>query len=670
MAVDRMKKAEIYVHRSALDGVLAALQKTGSFEVRSLASNDSEQAVPRHPDLTRLETLLGESRFLLRFLEPHFATDKSAIVRLLEGKEEVALSTGRDLAARIDVSSLAEQMRELERSLAETRAEFSQIASLEALLSSLDDFPYPLELITSGTERVSGIFGTVPSLTLDDWRNGMESLLGSMGEVFVGSKADKKNPDIRVAVFFEESLATGVADINAANSFVRVDLPATLKGTVREELAALSERKDILTRKEQDILSQRDAAAQEWVPSIRILSDYWSVLRDRGQILSSGLATEQVMMLSGWIPERKVPDVQKLLAPYGSSVELMLTDPGEGDEPPTLLRNASWSQPFEFITKLYGLPQYGETDPTPLMAPFFILFFGMCLGDGGFGIVMVVMSLWLLKKYRRMPPIFSDFLKLFVMTGVSTILVGALTGGWFGNLVDTFPILSFLKPVKDGLMKIDPMNQPMQYLAISLALGAIHLFFGMGIAAYDAYRKKDYVTMFVDKIGWMVFLFSILMWGITFSGAFSEGVGKFFKFVTIGSALFLLVTQGREKNGIFRKLFSGGLALYGTSSYLGDLLSYSRLLALGLASAAVGLIVNVLADLATGIPYIGLLFALVLLLGGNIFSFVINVMGAFVHSMRLQYVEFFGKFYGGGGRDFNPLTYRTNYVLLQDDKTE
>lgn len=666
MAVERMKKAEIYIHKSVLDSVLAALQKTGSFEVHEPAEEE-QQVQEQHPDLPKLELLLGESRFLLRFLEPYFKEEKSAVVRLLEGKDEVTLSAGRKLADSVDLPALAERMRDLERGLAEIRAGIAQAGILENLFSSLESFPYPLELITSGTEQVRGVLGSVPASNLDPWKNSMETLLGPLGEIFVGEKGEKKNPEVRVAVFYEKSLAASVAEKNAEFSFTKVDLPATLRGTVAEEMRRLSEEKEALVQQERDTISRVEAEAEKWVPSLRILSDYWTVLKDRHQTVSSAQATEQVIMLKGWIPERKVPEVQEEIRAYDSSVEFILSDPGEGDEPPILLKNSSWSKPFEFITKLFGLPNYGGIDPTPLMAPYFIVFFGMCLGDAGFGIVMIAVSLWLLGKYRKMPSILADFLKVFVLTGISTTVVGALTGSWFGNLIDTFPILSFLLPVKDFLKVIDPMSQPMEYLGISLALGAVHLFFGMGISTYEAYKNGDYVTVYVDKISWIVFLLSILLWGIAQSGSFPAGAEKLFKILTIVSALFLLVTQGREKKGVFRKLFSGALALYGTSSYLGDLLSYSRLLALGLASAAVGLIVNVLADLAGGVPFVGLLFTLILLVGGNIFSFVINVMGAFIHAMRLQFVEFFGKFYEGGGRGFEPLTYKTKYVLMKNE---
>lgn len=670
MAVAKIAKAEFYIHKSDVDGVLSALQNTGSYEVVPFSSDDeSEGPVITHPDFSRVDFLLGETRFLLRFLEPHFVDPISGMARSMGEKEVFSLHQTRDLDSRTDIPALAEDIRKLERRLMEIRSESSQIDSTEILLLSLKNFPYPLELLSTGTEHVRGILGTIPAEQVEPWRRGAESLLGTMGEVYVAPGAEKEK-ERTVALFFDEAVSQKASELNARHSFNRIEIPPGLQSGVSDELALLGKRRIALAAEEKEILGKSAEAAALWVPTVRALSDYYSVLRDRYSALGSGNATDQVVMLRGWIPESALPEVQKALSAHDSSIELVLSEPGPDDNVPSFIVNPPWCLPFENLTRLYGAPKYGEIDPTPLLAPFFFIFFGMCLGDAGYGLIMIGFFVWFLRKFKRMPTSFRGFFNLFVLSGVSTVVVGALTGSWFGDLVDAFGIFSFLRPLKNSLIILNPMEDPMTFLGLSLALGVVQLLFGLGIAFYDALRKKNYMGAFADTGGWIVFLVGLLLWGGCAGGFLSTGTEPLAKTLTIAGAVILLATQGREKTGFLSKAVSGLLSLYGVTSYLGDVLSYSRLLALGLATSAVGVIINMLAGLAGDIPFIGWILALLLIIGGHIFSIAVNVLGAFVHSLRLQYVEFFSKFYTGGGRVFAPLTYKTSYVSIKKEPVE
>ena len=670
MAVAGIKKAELFVHRSNLDNVLSALQRTGSYEVVPFDDDSSSEGTAMiHPDLHRVEGLLAEARFLLRFLEPHYNDSVSPMARALGEKDRLSLQEGKDLESKINIVSLSNSVRNLERRLIEIRSELAQIASTEALLASLSSFPYPLELLSTGTERVRGVLGTMPVSKIPSWRTEAEDILSTMGEIYT-SVPDEKDQEGWIAVFFDESLSDRILEQLARHSFNRVDVPPTLKKTVGEELSAMSERKELLAAEEGRILEEIAEIASQQVVNVRLLSDYWSVLRDRYQALSSSASTEQVVMLRGWVPESAVPRLTKALSPFGTSVELFLFDPTPEDSPPSCLVNAPWSLPFESLTRLYGVPKYGEIDPTPLFAPFFFIFFGMCLGDAGYGVITVGMFMWFLRKYKNMPGSFKGFFQLFVLSGISTIIVGALTGSWFGDMIDAYSFFAFLRPAKDFMLVLNPMDNPMSFLAISLALGVIQLFCGLFIAFYDALRKKDYMGAFADVGGWIILLVGLLLWGGVASGFLSGGITLAAKGLSFLGAAVLVGTQGRAKEGVFGKLISGVLSLYDVTSYLGDVLSYSRLLALGLATGAVGVIINMLAKLAGDIPFIGWAIAILLIVGGHVFSLAVNLLGAFVHSLRLQYVEFFSKFYSGGGTVFSPLTYKTAFVSIESDLEE
>jgi|LSQX01.1.fsa_nt_gb V/A-type H+-transporting ATPase subunit I len=670
MAVAKISKAEFYIHKSNVDGVLSVLQNTGSYEVIPFSSKDeSEGPVLNHPDFSRVDFLLGETRFLLRFLEPHFVDSVSGMARAMGEKEEFSLQQTMELDSRTDIHSLAEDIRVLERRLMEIRSEVSQLDSTESLLLSLKGFPYPLELLSSGTEYIRGMLGSMPAEQVEQWKRGAESLLGTMGEVYIAPAAEKEK-DRTIALFFDAGVSQKAVELNARHSFNRIEIPSSLQSGVSEELSLIREKRTNLAAEEKEILQKATEAAARWVPSVRALSDHYSVLRDRYAAFSAGNATEQVVMLRGWIPDSALPEVKKSLAAFDSSIELVISEPGPEDNVPSFIVNPSWSLPFENLTRLYGAPKYGEIDPTPLLAPFFFVFFGMCLGDAGYGLVMIGFFVWFLRKYKKMPASFRDFFKLFVLSGVSTVIVGALTGSWFGDLVDAFGIFSFLRPLKNSIVILNPMENPMVFLAISLVLGIVQLMFGLGIAFYDALRKKNYMGAFADTGGWIIFLVGLLLWGGTAGGFLPAETDSLAKTLSITGAVILIATQGREKTGILSKAVSGLLSLYGVTSYLGDVLSYSRLLALGLATSAVGVIINMLAGLAGDIPFVGWIIGILLIIGGHIFSIAVNVLGAFVHSLRLQYVEFFSKFYTGGGRVFAPLTYNTSYVSIKKETVE
>ena len=667
MAVAKISKAEFYIHKSELDGVLQALQDTGSFEVIAASSEeDLEKPAITHHDSSRVDFLLSEARFILRFLEPHYSDPTSNIARLFGEKDEITLGEARELDAQSNIASVAEEIRGLERRLIEIRSEISQIDGTEALLLSLKDFPFPMELLSSGTEHLRGILGSLPAGEVESWKEEALSLLGTLGEYYV-VPGDEKDKDRIVAIFFEKTLASEVGELNAKHSLNRIDVLPSLKSSVKDEGDLLKQRKTLLEQEEKSIMEKAVSAAAAWVPRVRVLSDYYGILHDRYGALLAGDSTEQVIMLRGWIPNSDIPAVKKALSSFDSSIELVVSEPEEGDDVPSCMVNSSWCLPFENLTRLYGAPKVGEIDPTPLLAPFFFVFFGMCLGDAGYGLIMIGFFSWFLKRYKKMPDGIQEFFKLFVLSGVATVIVGALTGSWFGDLIDAYEIFAFLRPLKNAPVLLNPMENPMVFLAISLALGVFQLLFGLLIAFYDAIRKKDYMAAFADIGGWLVFLVGLLILGGFSADLVSQTVGSLGKTLSITGAVVLVATQGREKSGLISKAISGILSLYDATSYLGDVLSYSRLLALGLATSAVGVIINMLAGLAGGVPFIGWILALVLILGGHVFSIAVNVLGAFVHSLRLQYVEFFSKFYSGGGRIFSPLTYKTHYVAIKED---
>jgi V/A-type H+-transporting ATPase subunit I len=346
-------------------------------------------------------------------------------------------------------------------------------------------------------------------------------------------------------------------------------------------------------------------------------------------------------------------------------VAFVVSDPAQEDHPPTLLKNNAFNKPAEVLTNLYSPPVYDRRDPTSPMAPFFFLFFGMCLGDAGYAVV-IASILWLLfKRYRKIPAGTKNFMNLFYAGAAATFLYGLVTGSFFGDFIDSFPFMAFLRPLKDALLIVDPLKNPVAILGISLLLGVVQLMFGLGVAAYDEFRKGNRADAVGGKISWILFVVGLLFVGggnILPLFFYVIGVGM----AVIGTGLIFWYAGRGEKN-IFLKVGLGLYALYGSTAYLGDILSYSRLLALGLGSAVIGSVINLLGKMIAGVPFIGWTLAILVVVGGHVFSLAINLLGAFVHAMRLQYVEFFSKFYSGDGAAFSPLTFQTQYVDVFDE---
>jgi V/A-type H+/Na+-transporting ATPase subunit I len=434
------------------------------------------------------------------------------------------------------------------------------------------------------------------------------------------------------------------------------------KGTPKEAIAQsekeIQENQKKIAEKEK-ILAELATAKK----NIEYLHDSLIMRRDRAKVVGDMLSTEMVFYFDGWMPKKAQPEVEELLKRYEFYYDIK--EPEAEEEIPVYLNNGAFSTPFEAVTNMYSLPSRNDIDPTKFLAPFYFIFFGLMLSDAAYGIIIAV-ACWLVLKKFKLEGMTYRMIKMFFYCGISTFIWGALFGGWFGDFFTVaaktlFGVDFVIKPIW-----FDPMTEPMKLLIFSLILGGIHLFVGMGIQGYMSIRDGHPLDALFDIGLWYVLLIGLVLFGI--GGSVSPALVALGKGMSIVGAVGILLTGGRKKKGIFGKITGGLGSLYGITSYLSDVLSYSRLLALGLATGVVAKVINTLGSLAGG----GIKGAIVLLLAfviGTIFNIAINALGAFVHSCRLQYVEFFGKFYTGGGRPFAPFERKTKYIkILKEEK--
>ncbi len=671
MSVTPVKKVRLAVHCSASEDLIGSIQALGCCEMipppatgaASGSASGRESEDPRVMEL--LEDSLSELRSTLRFLQLFYVEEHGVFERMLSDKPPVTLSQLSGLFEDTEILDIVTEARSLEKRLAEIHSLLPLLTDQLKTLDAVRNLPFPLILLSRGTELISGFVGTVPAEHKEDLISYFQEITGKEGDYFQ-VQPDGKDMDAFVALLFLKEQEQAIRDLCSSQGFSMIELSEDLVETPSRELERIKKEETSLRQEEFSLRNRAAEHACHWVPVIRKLVDYQGVVQKKLQTLKSSDKTEQVSLLWFWIPSDMLPRLEALLKRFSDVTDVEIADPDSDDNPPSMMTNPVWAKPYEPLTKLYGLPTYGGIDPTVYMGPFFFIFFGMCLGDAGYGLVMVILSLMVLLKFK----VSGDkkhFFQLFLIGGVGSIIFGVFTGSFFGDLFNSFKILEPLARLQQNLVVFEPMKDPMTLLAVSLSLGVFQIFFGMMLVLVENVRKGDYIAALGDQMGWFLFLAG-LGGMILGSGYLSTRLLFAARVMTLSGCVILVLTQGREKKTIMGKLLSGVLSLYNVMSYLGDILSYSRLLALGLATMAIAMIFNMLVGMIGGIPYVGWIIALIFLVLSHVFAFAINVMGAFVHSLRLQYVEFFSKFYTGGGRPFTPFRYNTQHVSIVEEE--
>ena len=331
-----------------------------------------------------------------------------------------------------------------------------------------------------------------------------------------------------------------------------------------------------------------------------------------------------------------------------------MCDPAEGEDVPVLLQNNRFASPFESIIGSYGYPRYGSFDPTFIVAIFYSLIFGMIMQDVGYGLLLTLGCPLLIRKMNPKKST-KQLLQAFTICGVSTIVFGVLFGGYFGDLPHQLAV-NFFGADADALnhlaLLFNPVENNTGFLILTLAVGGIHMVVGMLIRAYMLAKRGDLFAAIFDVGSWIVLFAGLLLL------LFSPSVGKI---VALCGAAMLVLTQGRHSKNIFGKIFGGIYSLYNIIGYMSDLLSYSRIFALGLSGAIIGQVMNILGTLSGG-GFFGFIILIVIFLVGHGLNLALSMISCYVHTARLQYIEFFGKFYEEGGRPFAPATVNTKYT--------
>jgi len=574
-------------------------------------------------------------------------------------KEKRSLFTPYQTLTRADFETFpdteAEILANAEKAVAATdeltaaKAEENRLEALKQRLLPWQNMP--LELNKTVSAKASCFYGSLP-LKTDISAVTEGELVTDDGTEKTAAWTECLAKDKAFAYWLVICLSSQEKQILSALSeigFNRISFPE-LKGTVSDNLLDIEQRKNDIAEKRDAVTKQLEKYAEDLSKAekaVDILSNKVRLLKVHEKILN----TQSAFMLEGWSPEDRIDEVGTLCEKYGAF--MMTEDPSDDEEPPVKLKNAKIIKPFEQITEMFSLPAYRGLDPNFMVAPFYFLFFGMMLSDAGYGLLLAVGG-FLVLKFTNIRGSMRNMVKMFAICGISTVFWGLMFGTFFGDAVGVISSTFFHSGLKLPPIWFDPVNDPITLLIVSFAVGLIHILVGLGLKMYMLIRDGHIFSAIFDVGCWMIILIGIPVFLL------NSTVGAVMVIVGVAG---LILTQGRDKKGIFGKIIGGVGSLYGITGYLSDILSYSRILALGLSAGVIGSVFNKLGSLG-GANIIGVILFVVIFAVGHTLNIALSTLGAYVHASRLQFIEFFSKFYESGGRKFDEFGIQAKYTEL------
>lgn len=651
MSIAVMKKLTLAAPVECCEALIAGIMRLGCIEIESLPSRSEECADLVAQGAVRIET--GDVDDILEQREKieeavallnRYAPQKTGLFPKKPVVPERSLFNQDESARAVRMAESLLQAGEQIDQLAEAL----QTATTQVeLLTPWQNLKTPVEF--RGGQSFVQRCGTVPA------RTNLDHLRAELAE---------KAPCTEFWVISEDKTAHYLSILTAkSEDQVALRVLRTLSfaeqsfkgmtGLATDALSEATAQKTELTRQKQEALD-RITAAQKDIDFLRQMSDALANCAERERIKSNLLRTDTVFFLEGWLPEASEQSVVRLLEQFETSYSI--EDPDEEDDVPVRLDNSKLVQPFGEITQMYGMPAYRSfVDPNPTMAIFYFLAFGIMLSDAAYGILLSIGCLFLLKKMKPSGSM-RNMLSLFFFGGISTVIWGSVFGSWFGNVVSVVSAGVFGKEITPPTL-IDPINEPIKMMALSYIFGAIQVMTAMFLEAYRRLKRKD----------WQGAVFGIYSWYVLFAGILMIFLvdSPITKYVVIVGLLMVMYGGTLNRKGL-SKIVGSFLALYNITGYFSDILSYSRLLALCLSTAVVANVVNTMGSLK-GFGVSGTILFIIVFIIGHVFNLALNLLGTYVHTSRLQYIEYFGRFYEGSGRTFRPLTLSTKYVDVVRD---
>lgn len=640
MSIVKMKRIRLVGLLSERDDLIHELLLGGCVEISDLPEADGEARLPVlagaiDSRLSELRSRQVSVKSAIEILDK-YAPQKTGLfpIRKEITAEELFSDSFVDAAGKA-----AEELVNIDRNIGRLYTEASRLTYEKEALALWEGLDVPLGLRRTGeTSVMLGSFAA--GINREAVTEALDAQVPLLHIEWAGSS---KQQQCAMLICHNSVLDEAVEAVRALG-FSQIS-PDEAEAEAEMKETALARRRT-LSREIEDVGSNIYLLKQE-VSRHSDKRDELKLLYDRlEQEISKEEAKERlaqsgrIFALEGWISSPEQEELEKRIGSFTCAYEM--TDPGEGDDVPVKLKSNRLTRPMNMVTEMYSLPVYTGIDPNGLIMPFFIVFFGIMYADLGYGLILIAISL-ISKKWKPRGMI-GYMMDIMFQVGISTAVFGLLLGGFFGDLIPAFSETFLGKRIELWAI-IDPLQDPMTIMIFSLILGAVQIIVGMAVKAYLCFRDGRPLDAFLDVGTWWLLFIGIGLWVM--------GYGYW---VAAAGALSLVLTQGRNSPTIIGKLVGGIASLYDITGYLSDVLSYIRLMALMLATSVIASVVNLLGSMTGNV--IGFI---IVFLVGHALNMGINIVGTYVHTVRLQYLEFFGKFYEEGGRPFSPLQIKTKY---------
>ncbi|MFI4912125.1 MAG: V-type ATP synthase subunit I [Sedimentisphaeraceae bacterium JB056] len=661
MAVAGVQKILIISHQSQSENLLKSIQKAGILHILDEESSTvlkaDEELKPQVKRDRDTEETFQKLDKAITFLKQHHKG--KPLATLLAPRVVVDSYEYQENVESEKTDAVLSKATELNNELTKISSEQDNLnAKLNSLRpwTSLEDDLANLNSL----ESVDVFSGMVPA---NNWQKLNEKLNDGQNGASVTVVTETKTQVYFIIVTLKQSSAD-VYKLLRAEEFEAINFEG-LEGSVSENIEKIEKELHFLNERQKDITHQASKLADSLL-ELEMMYDHYGNKRIAGSVYNKAGITERTRIFEGWVKKDDMHRLKEIVMDFDAS-SVCPIEPEPDEQVPVEIENKKWAKPFEIITNLYGKPQYFEVDPTVVLAPFFAIFFALCLTDAGYGLLMIGVSIYMMRKMQTG----KSFMKLLLICSVLTVFAGAMTGGWFGStLLDAAQKfnIGWLETFIQKTTWFNPLEDPMTFLVMSIILGYLQIMIGLVVGFFNILKNNGLFAAVCDKLTWLVMLNSFLVMAASKAGYLSPVVGKVAVLLIYVSAAMILFLSHRE-GGIGARIGMGSYNLFSAIFYLGDLLSYLRLMALGMATGGVAMAVNIIAGIIGDTPYVGPILAIIFLVCGHIFNVLQSLLGAFVHSMRLQFVEFFPKFLEGGGKPFEPFAEEYKYVYIKEEDT-
>jgi V/A-type H+-transporting ATPase subunit I len=695
MAVLPIEKIHIVVHKSIKERFLHELQKAGIVHITELEEKTSKVS----PELSRIDDALGQLAAYKK---------RNPLSMFFSMKRAMPYDTFVQSTQSYDYTGAVTQIENIKTEREKLHARMRQLEEGIARLSPWKPFKSALSTLRA-FKRTEAVPALIPTdETLRNLKNEIEDIPHS------AERINTIGTNLYYIFFVEKEQSSRFRARLVENNCEPIDLqnyngvPTNL---IRGFAQEMSEKK----RRIEELNAQESKVADD-LSQLEATSDLLSIENIKEDVALALPETIRTTSIIGWVLRRHLGRLNKIVDEF-QYVYYEIIDKDLNERPPVALQNTTMSKPYEMLVRLYSMPDPKEYDPTSFLSFFFPVMFGLCITDAVYGALLILISLYLMHRVSGDKSLF----KILLVGGILTIFAGAMVGGWMGdifNYIGYQPLIRF----RQSLMLFDPIKNPMIFIAIALGLGFVHMMLGIAIEIVDSIRNGEYSQAIFANLTWFIILPSIILYFTIFSSSVAAkaileiilwvclmgiivashpegksspidqiiwaviiwilwyfitsvagGLLQFTYVIQLPRNMFFVVIpligieiiRFRYLKQVLGKIAWGLYNIYGISSYLGVLLSYVRLMALGMVTGVIAIAINKIAWMITGIPVIGVILVVIILIPSHLFNLIINTLGGFIHTMRLQYIEFFGRFYSGGSKPFKPFRLETNYVDIK-----